>query len=548
MKYSLQKNYPVAVTLLLLYLLLLVVCRQVLQQTGGHFCYPLDDTFIHMAIAKNFALEGVWGITMQEFSAASSSPLYTLLLAIFFKSGISSIWLPFYINVVFATLLVLVADLLLQRFNIKAWVRCTGLVLMVLMVPIPVMVASGMEHMLHAFLAMWLLYLSTGKHKILTGIVGGLAILARFESLFLVAGITAIGIYNRKWLQTAAILVISLLPMVLFGYISIQHGGHILPNSVLLKAAKFSGGAGHLSATLQEIVLYKLIYGNNTMVNIFTSKYYPEGSSSLSGTTVVRFLFIIPVLVLLLKAGHVELLRKAKQLACVVLITTFLHMALAAVGWLFRYEAYLVAIDLIVVVVLLDYYIRQVAAAARIYSLMEKLVFVFLVVFACAPLPLRALGAFVNLPHASRNIYEQQYQMGAFLRENYRHTAVAANDVGAVSYYSDNHILDLWGLGNNEVAEAKLGGRYSPAFLQQFAGRKDVKIALVYDTWFDSTLLQQWEKVATWKISDNVICGSDEVSFYAVDPAAAAGLQQKLRLFQPKLPAGVLVTYYSEHL
>ncbi|HJT74644.1 MAG TPA: hypothetical protein VJ720_11510 [Chitinophaga sp.] len=546
MKYSLKQDYPIATALLLLYLLLFIICRQVLQQTNGHFCYPLDDTFIHMSIAKNFALNGIWGITAQEFSAASSSPLYTFILAIFFKSGINSIWIPLYINLVFATLLVIVTDRLLQRFNIQAWVRCTALVLVVLLVPVPVMTASGMEHMLHAFLAMWLLYLYSDRHTVLSGIVGGLAILARFESLFLVAGITAIGLYNRKWLQTAVILAISLVPMMVFGYISVQHGAHMLPNSVLLKAAKLSGG-GSLGSTLQEIVLYKLIYGNNTMVNIFTNRFYPEGSSSLSGTTVVRFLLIIPVLVLLLKAGNVELLKKMKQLACIALITTFLHMALAAVGWLFRYEAYLVAINLVVIVILLDYYIRQVAATARRYSLIEKLVFTFLVAFVCAPFPLRAAGAFMNLPHAARNIYEQQYQMGAFLREKYQHTAVAANDVGAVSYYSGNRILDLWGLGNNEVAEAKLGGRYSPAFLGEFAGRQQVKIAMVYDTWFDSTLLRQWKKVAAWKISNNVICGGDEVSFYAVDPAEAASLRQKLTSFQPSLPAGVLVTYYPEH-
>jgi hypothetical protein len=75
-----------------------------------------------------------------------------------------------------------------------------------------------------------------------------------------------------------------------------------------------------------------------------------------------------------------------------------------------------------------------------------------------------------------------------------------------------------------------------------------VKVAVVYDTWFDSTLLQHWQKVATWKIQNNVICGSDEVSFYAVDPAEAAPLKQKLSTFQQQLPASVQVTYYTEQL
>lgn len=558
MRYYIQKHYPVIATLLFLTVVLAIACRQILTQTGGHFCYPLDDTFIHMAIAKNFALHGIWGINAQEFSAASSSPLYTLVLAAFFKAGISSIWMPFFINVVFAFLLVYITDLLLQRFSLPAPARCLTLLALVILVPVPVMVASGMEHMMHAFLAMWMLYLSvaflqtantTRSHVLLLSLVAGLAILARFESLFLLAGVVLAGIYNRRWQQTAVVLALSLVPLIIFGYISVQHGGYFLPNSVLLKASRLTGGGSQLMSSLQEILIYKLLYGNNTMVNIFTNRYYPEGSSSLSGTTVVRLLLIIPALILILRpnADNVNTINKVKQLACIPLVNTFLHMALAAVGWLFRYEAYLVALDVAVVSILLYYFILQLRSATRKYSLLEKAVGVFLLLFLCAPLPFRALGAFHNLPAAARNIYEQQYQMGSFLQSNYSQTAIAANDVGAISYLSNNRILDLWGLGNNVVAAGKLHGQYSPEFLQKFSQQEKVKIAVVYDTWFDSKLLEQWTKVASWKITNNVICGGDEVFFYAVDPAEATTLYNKLTAYKQMLPADVTVTYYPIH-
>jgi len=273
------------------------------------------------------------------------------------------------------------------------------------------------------------------------------------------------------------------------------------------------------------------------MVNIFTNRYYPEGSSSLSGTTLVRLLIIIPALILLVKPG-----KRISQLACIPLITTFLHLALASVGWLFRYEAYLVAMDLAVIALLGYVYLKGFTVKFRLYTLLEKLVFLFLVLFVFSPLPLRAMGAYHNLPLASRNIYEQQYQMGTFLQQHYEHTAVAANDIGAISYLSDNHIVDLWGLGNNIVAGSKLKGYYTPDFLGKFTQQQQVKIAIVYDTWFDSTLLKNWKKIAVWKISNNVICGSDEVSFYAVDPAAADTLRMNLKAFGPHLPSDVLIT------
>jgi hypothetical protein len=546
MKYYFQKNYPVIATLLILAGLLLITSQQILSQTGGHYCYPLDDTFIHMSIAKNFALHGMWGINAQEYSAASSSPLYTIILAALFKIGINSIWMPFYVNVFFAMLLIITTDKLLQHFRMIASARFVTLLLIILLVPVTVMVASGMEHLLHGFLAMLLLYRSViflqdeninSKQVLLTALVAGLSIVARFESLFLLAGIIAIGIYNRKWLPAGLLLLLSLVPLVVFGCISMRHGGYFLPNSVLLKGSHLGGSIEQFKSSLQEIIVYKLIFGNNTMVNIFTNRYYPEGSSSLSGTTLVRLLMIIPALILLAKPG-----KQISQLACIPLVATFLHLALASVGWLFRYEAYLVAMDLAVIALLCNVYIKQLALKFRLYTLLEKLIFLFLVLFVLSPLPMRALGAYHNLPLASRNIYEQQYQMGTFLHQHYEHTAVAANDIGAISYLSDNTIIDLWGLGSNVVANSKLKGYYTPDFLNKFSNQQQVKIAIVYDSWFDSTLLNNWKKIAVWKISNNVICGSDEVSFYAVDPAAADTLRENLKAFRHHLPADVLIT------
>jgi hypothetical protein len=41
---------------------ILLIEYDVLQFTGGVFSYPVDDTFIHLAIAKNLAFHNVLGI------------------------------------------------------------------------------------------------------------------------------------------------------------------------------------------------------------------------------------------------------------------------------------------------------------------------------------------------------------------------------------------------------------------------------------------------------------------------------------------------------
>ena len=59
-------------------------------RTGGTLVYPLDDTYVHMAMAKHTALDGVWGVTSERFTSASSAPLWTGLLAgVYFIAGVS---------------------------------------------------------------------------------------------------------------------------------------------------------------------------------------------------------------------------------------------------------------------------------------------------------------------------------------------------------------------------------------------------------------------------------------------------------------------------
>src|SRR5258708_15070266 len=49
-------------------------------QNQGHLVYNVDDAYIHMAMAKNFSLHSVWGVTRYGFSSSTSSPLCTLIL------------------------------------------------------------------------------------------------------------------------------------------------------------------------------------------------------------------------------------------------------------------------------------------------------------------------------------------------------------------------------------------------------------------------------------------------------------------------------------
>lgn len=76
-----------------------------LQLTAGHFAYGLDDAYIHLAIARNLAEHGVFGVTSHEFSSASSSILWPLLLAAGCKVFGVRVLLPLLLQLIFGTAL-----------------------------------------------------------------------------------------------------------------------------------------------------------------------------------------------------------------------------------------------------------------------------------------------------------------------------------------------------------------------------------------------------------------------------------------------------------
>jgi hypothetical protein len=165
-----------------------------------------------------------------------------------------------------------------------------------------------------------------------------------------------------------------------------------------------------------------------------------------------------------------------------------------------------------------------------------------LAAFLVYPCLVRAGAALIYLPLASKNIYEQQYQMARFIERYYQDSTVALNDIGAVNFLADVHCLDLWGLGNYKVTELRLRHEYHTPDILRLSRNNGVKVAMVYDDWYAGEiggLPHEWVWVGRWTLLDNVVAGGDTVSIYAVDETETLPLMQKLREFSASLPKGV---------
>src|SRR3954466_8048976 len=108
-------HWPLAVSVGVLWITVVVFLGLSLAQNQGHLVYTLDDPYIEMAVAKNLVHHGIWGVSPHMFSSPSSSLLWPLLLAAFYVLiGVNEAT-PLMLNIVFATALLCMTYLILRR-------------------------------------------------------------------------------------------------------------------------------------------------------------------------------------------------------------------------------------------------------------------------------------------------------------------------------------------------------------------------------------------------------------------------------------------------
>jgi hypothetical protein len=527
----LKKHWPLIVALGVLWLTIAILLTLSIRLTQGRLIYTLDDPYIHMSIAKNFAQHGVWGVNKHEFASASSSPLFTFLLSLNYSLfGVNEVS-PFILNVIFATLTVFGAYFLLRKYALRDVFTIIVLLSIIFLTPLAPIVFTGQEHTMHIFLVIPFVYLSakilsseraTFMEYISLFILAALMTPTRYEGIFLILVICVLFILRRRLLPSLCLGVAGILPIAIYGMISMSYGWYFLPNPILIK-----GNVPEFSLTGVGKFLYHF------------------GSQIVRNPHILAL--ILGALYLVLRSDKPKAPWKDSTiLLTIFLATTLLHLLLAGTRWFYRYEAYLVALGISVIAIRISEYLPEKLSIKFDKSfILKHRVAALLILFAISPLAARGGLALRKTPLATKNIYEQQYQMGLFVREFYQGQAIAANDIGAINYLADIECLDLWGLANLEIAKLKREKNYRTQQIYEMTKQKEVKIAIVYDHWFASDeiggLPSQWVKAGQWKILNNVVCGGDVVSFYAVDQSEIDPLIENFKAFLSRLPKDVIV-------
>ncbi|ROS14699.1 hypothetical protein EDF65_3482 [Chryseobacterium nakagawai] len=494
-----------------------------LSVTENYFTYILDDAYIHLAVAKNFALHGVWGVTKYAFSSSSSSPVFTFILSILISVFGNHALIPLVFNIIVCGLLIIILTRYYSNFLHPAK-HVVGACLFTLFISVlHVQVMSGMEHVLQVFVVAVNIYCFQhwikGNFKMnlhaywfyFTVLLLGLI---RFESMFYFLSLAFVFLLVRNFKNAVLVLLFGFIPIVVFGYFNYHRSGYFFPNSVVVKGTliDFSGNVLTqitdiilkkllLNITFYKIGLFPLLIGGALMYKDYKSK--PDFRSVISG----NFLFIA------------------------LGLTLIMHCLFGEIRSIFRYEAYLlIAFSMVLIPRLLSYFIKPWSAFKTgpiigIFIIANAL----LLIYKC------------NYSHAlilngSANIYEQQIQSARFLNRYYNTSKVVANDIGAITYFTEIHLLDFVGLGSMELVDFKIRKKTfdddTEEFLSNYTRDQNYQLAIAYEEWLDGHTPQNWKKVAALEVkSDNAVLGFKRLFIYSIDPQTRNALIQNIKDF-----------------
>ena len=171
--------------------------------------YSLDDAYLHLSIGKNMARHRIWGFSsLDGFSSGSSSLIWPLLLAgceLAFGDHQAA---PLVLNLLACAGALFYAASILRRASVAGWGSFLILTATVLLVPLPAVVSTGMEHGIQilvtlAFVDVAAKILADDVPAVGGGgtliVLGCLLTSVRYEGLFLVGLVGLLLLVRRRW-------------------------------------------------------------------------------------------------------------------------------------------------------------------------------------------------------------------------------------------------------------------------------------------------------------------------------------------------------------
>src|SRR5919198_86374 len=196
LKWQIDSWVLIAVAALIAVLFYLIVSELIFR-----IGFPLDDSWIHLTYARNFAEHGQWAFRLGERSAGSTAPLWTVLLSVGFLVGLAPYVWTYLLGWAILTMLAVYAENLARQL-VPAYtsrVPWAGL-FFVFAWHLTWSAVSGMETLLHGLIILFVLgSLIGGSRRYLTlGFLAGLSIWVRPDGLTLLGPILFVALLSEQ--------------------------------------------------------------------------------------------------------------------------------------------------------------------------------------------------------------------------------------------------------------------------------------------------------------------------------------------------------------
>lgn len=496
---------PVLCTLLLLSLILgasLALCR-------GTLVYSLDDAYIHLSVSEQIA-RGGYGINNGELSAPSSSVLWDFLLAP--PAGTP---LHQYLPLMFNTASLLWSVMLLRRVMLMlmpdsgAFKAAALSIWAALCLNLFGLVLTGMEHSLQVALSLAVLH---GVMKAAAGRTPPagmyfsmvLGPMIRYEMLAVTVGASVVLLLQGRRLRAVLLTVAAVAPLAGFALFLMSRGLPPLPGSVLAKLAEGGLTGGPLASVANRLKLL------------------------VSNMDALRFLLLVsalPVSALFVRD------RAGRMVTAFAAVVGVGHLVMGRYGWFGRYHVYAMTILLFSIAwnvrAGLNRYLSSGRTVGRVLLLLLPLT-VFL---------LPELATTLKTPLASRVIFLQH---GVMRRIALSYGGrIAVNDIGWVSYGNPEHVLDLWGLANEESRRHHL--QRGTGWVERMVEADGAGLVMLYGSVFQGEVPGHWLRVAVLRMTGPVVVGFPEVDLFVTRNGDPARVAEVLDAVTMNLPPGAII-------
>jgi hypothetical protein len=484
----------------------------------GHFIYTLDDAYIHLDLAEQFGRSGIYGVNAGIAASPASSILWPFLLApLAGWEGLT--YLPFVFNLAAIALAGFIMPELCQRCAGKPLSSPTLLtlsLLAMLLFNFPALAMMGMEHGPHVTCV---LALALGLLRVLDGqkppawlwLAIFISPLLRYEGA-IVSGCTLAYLfilgYRRQAFLTGLAIGVSLAAFTAF---LLQLGLAPLPNSTIVKKA------GHVGGLAAYLTYWRLLL---------------EAPLHFHNTIAIALISAAPLTAATLFLYWKKLSGQNRLILGIILTCLVGQMVLGrySLTEIYRYEYYLLAfIGPLALYAVRGFFNRRLLAVSG--ALLAVLVF------------WPALySSMWDIRRASHVIYLQHYSVHKLVDEVWQ-APIAANDIGLVGYRNPHFVLDLWGLGDSEVLQARRADE--PGWLNRLLQKHDIRLILLNESWWSPELRATLVKLGELDRQIGSQLASDRVSFYTTDSRYLPEITEKLTPWVIALPQGASFRFTS---